>query len=88
MGYLFLQSLVPTIPASFMTFAEDVVYKAYENSPRLWGFDILTDQLVAGLIMKIGGGIVLWSAIAVIFFKWANAEERSDAAKAEISAHS
>jgi len=77
MGYLFLQSLVPTIPASFLTFADDVVYKAYETYPRLWGFDILTDQLVAGLLMKIGGGIVLWTAITVIFFKWVASEERS-----------
>ena len=76
MGYLFVQSLVPTIPASFMTFAEDVVYKVYEGTPRLWGWDVLTDQLVAGLIMKIGGGIVLWTAITVIFFKWAAEEER------------
>lgn len=81
MGYLFLQSLVPTIPASFLTFADDVVYKAYEGFPRLWGFDILNDQLVAGLIMKIGGGIILWTAIAVIFFKWAAAEERSGSAR-------
>jgi len=77
MGYLFLQSLVPTIPASFLTFAQDVVYKSYEELPRLWGFDVLTDQLVAGLLMKIGGGIVLWTAITVIFFKWAADEERS-----------
>ena len=80
MGYLFLQSLVPTIPASFLTFANDVVYKAYEDLPRLWGFDVLADQLVAGLLMKIGGGIVLWTAIAVIFFRWAAAEERSGSA--------
>lgn len=76
MGYLFVQSLVPTIPASFLTFAEDVVYKAYQGTPRLWGWDILTDQAVAGLIMKIGGGVVLWTAITVIFFKWAASEEQ------------
>ncbi len=77
MGYLFLQSLVPTVPASFLTFADGVVYKVYENTPRLWGFDVGTDQTVAGLIMKLGGGIVLWTAIAVIFFRWAAAEERA-----------
>jgi putative membrane protein len=88
MGYLFLQSLVPTIPASFMTFAQDVVYKAYEGAPRLWGFDILTDQLVAGLMMKIGGGIVLWTAITVIFFKWASSEERSEPPKTKVGASS
>ena len=77
MGYLFVQSLVPTIPASFMTFATDVTYKVYIDMPRLWGLDVMTDQLVAGLIMKIGGGVVLWTAITVIWFRWAAAEERS-----------
>lgn len=80
MGYLFVQSLVPTIPASFMTFADDVVYKVYEGTPRLWGLDVMTDQLIAGLLMKIGGGLVLWTAIAVIWFRWAAEEERSGSA--------
>ena len=79
MGYLFLQSLVPLIPASFLTFASEPVYDAYEGLPRLWGIDVLQDQRVAGLIMKIGGGAVLWIAIAVIFFRWALAEERATA---------
>lgn len=77
MGYLFLQSLVPTIPASFLTFATEPVYEVYETLPRLWGIGVMTDQLVAGLIMKIGGGIVLWTAIGVIFFRWAAEEERA-----------
>lgn len=85
MGYLFVQSLVPTIPASFLTFADGVVYKVYEGFPRLWGMDVMTDQLVAGLIMKIGGGVVLWTAITVIFFKWAAEEERSGAARTGVT---
>ena len=77
MGYLFLQSLVPLIPASFLTFATEPVYDAYVGLPRLWGIDVLNDQRVAGLIMKIGGGMVLWAAITVIFFTWAGEEERA-----------
>ena len=78
MGYLFIQSLVPTIPASFLTFADKPVYTVYETLPRLWGISAHTDQVVAGLIMKIGGGFLLWTVIAVIFFKWAGEEERAD----------
>jgi putative membrane protein len=81
MGYLFVQSLVPTIPASFLTFATDPTYKIYETFPRLWGLDAQTDQLIAGLIMKIGGGVVLWTAITVIWFTWAADEERSGSAR-------
>ena len=29
----------------------------------------------AGLVMKIGGGLLLWVVIAVIFFKWSADEE-------------
>jgi putative membrane protein len=77
MGYLFLQSLVPTVPASFLTFADGAVYPVYEALPRLWGIDVVTDQTIGGLIMKIGGGVILWVAIAYVFFRWAFEEERT-----------
>ncbi len=78
MGYLFLQSLVPTIPASFLTLAEGVVYKSYESFPRVFGLGVHDDQVIAGLIMKLGGGAVLWLAIAITFFRWFAEEERQE----------
>jgi len=76
MAFLFLQSVVPTIPASFLTFGSRPLYRRYESLPKLWGVSALDDQLIAGLIMKIGAGLLLWALIAVIFFRWAAAEER------------
>lgn len=76
MFYLFLQSIVPTVPASFLTFADSTLYKFYDTVPRLWGIAALSDQRVAGLIMKIAGGFILWGVIAVLFFKWHALEER------------
>jgi putative membrane protein len=76
MLYLFLQSLVPTVPASFLTFGSRPLYHVYETFPRLWGISAHTDQLVAGLIMKIVGGAILWAIIAVLFFRWFALEER------------
>jgi putative membrane protein len=73
--YLFVQSLVPTIPASFLTFGHQPLYKVYATFPRLLGVSAMTDQLIAGLIMKIVGGLILWGFIAVIFFRW-GARER------------
>lgn len=75
MLYLFGQSILPTVPASFLTFASGPVYKFYDEAPRIWGIGVVGDQQVAGLIMKIGGGLLLWSIIAVIFFKWSAKEE-------------
>ena len=74
--YLFLQSLTPTIPASFLTFGRTVLYKPYAAFPRIWGISARTDQLIAGLTMKLLGGAILWVFIAAIFFKWHAREER------------
>jgi len=70
MLYLFLQSLAPTIPASFLTFGHTLLYPVYATFPRVWGLSALDDQLIAGLVMKIVGGLILWGFIAVIFFNW------------------
>ena len=37
MLFLFLQSIVPTIPASFLTFGAHPLYSYYAKVPRLWG---------------------------------------------------
>ena len=74
MFYLFLQSIVPTVPASFLTFGERPLYAAYDAFPHLWGISTLADQRTAGLIMKLLGGFVLWGFIMVIFFRWAKIE--------------
>ena len=78
MLYLFLQTIVPTIPASFLTFGHTPLYRIYESFPRLWGVSALTDQQLAGLIMKIGAGFFLWTVIAVIFFRWYAREQSGD----------
>jgi putative membrane protein len=75
MGYLFLQSLVPAVMASFITFSDRVVYQAYAEAPRIWGISPLDDQQIAGGLMKLLGTIILWSFITVAFFKWYEREE-------------
>ena len=72
--YLFFQSLAPTIPASFLTFGTEPLYPIYATFPRIWGIDPLTDQLVAGLVMKLVGGLILWAVIMAIFFRWGHEE--------------
>jgi putative membrane protein len=78
MFYLFLQSLVPTVPASFLTFGHTVLYHVYDRAPETFGIHPMTDQRAAGLIMKLVGGFLLWTVIAWYFFKWSNIEEREN----------
>jgi len=67
--YLFFQSIVPTIPAAWLTFAEGTVYKAYDVPVRVFGWSAAIDQQLAGAIMKLAGGIFLWTIVIFIFFK-------------------
>ena len=78
MIYLFLQSVIPTVPGGWLTFAENPVYKVYDRAYRLWGISTIDDQQAAGAIMKILGGFYLWAIIIVLFFRWAAQAERTD----------
>src|SRR5207245_5714802 len=50
MLFMFLQSVVPTVPASFLTFGAHPLYSFYDHVPRLWGISALSDMQVAGVI--------------------------------------
>jgi putative membrane protein len=69
MIYLFLQSVVPTVPAAWLTFAESPLYDAYDRPIRLWGVSVVDDQQLAGAIMKVLGGMYLWAIVIYLFFR-------------------
>lgn len=80
MVYLFLMSVVPTIPGGWLTFAEGAVYSAYDTTTRAYGISVTDDQQAAGVIMKIFAGGFLWVLITGMFFAWALRSEREDRA--------
>ena len=50
MLFLFLQAVVPTIPASFLTFGDHPLYQFYDHVPRLYdGLSAIEDMRIAGL---------------------------------------
>jgi putative membrane protein len=75
LGYIFAMALLPSIPASFLTFARTSFYEIYAQAPRVTWLSVIEDQQLAGLIMKIGGGFILWTVFAALFFLWAREEE-------------
>src|SRR5665647_810110 len=78
MIYLFVTSLVPTVPGAWLIFAEGAVYRVYDIPQRMFGISVTTDQQVAGVIMKLGAGTYLWVVITVLFFTWSARNERAD----------
>ena len=81
MVYLFAMSIVPTVPAAWLTFAEGAVYSAYDHGNRLWGLSVTADQQAAGAIMKVVGGGYLWTLIGIRFFRWSAVQRRADEAE-------
>ncbi|HKA85627.1 MAG TPA: cytochrome c oxidase assembly protein [Acidimicrobiales bacterium] len=80
MLYLFVISIVPTVPSAWLIFAEGSVYSVYDIPQRLWGISVTTDQQVAGLIMKLVAGGFLWLIITIRFFQWASKFSDTDRA--------
>lgn len=78
MVYLFASSIVPTVPAGWLTFAEGVVYSAYDHAEPLWGISPTDDQQAAGAVMKVIGGFYLWALITFRYFRFASGRREAD----------
>jgi putative membrane protein len=75
--FLVANIFVPTVPASFLTFADYPIYSLYELAPRVGGITAAHDQQLAGILMKIGGGAIIFATASVLFFQWYHHEERA-----------
>lgn len=79
MVYLFLMSIVPTVPGGWLTFAEGAVYSSYDTVLRPFGISVQDDQQMAGVFMKLVAGGELWTIITAMFFVWAFRHQREEA---------
>jgi len=73
-AYLIAATILPTIPAAFLTWANTPLYDSYAAAPRVWGISPLDDLQLAGVVMKVGGGTILWAYILWFFGRWASSE--------------
>lgn len=76
--HLLLQTVLPTVPAGWLTMAEGPVYRSYIRTGKIWGMDTIYDQQIAGAIMKLGEAAVLWVLIGVIFIRFATRAQEDD----------
>jgi len=85
MLYLFLNTIIPTVPASFITFSSTALYPVYGDGPARWGLTLISDQTIAGLVMKLGGGFYLIAIILSIWVRYNRDERRWDAIERELA---
>lgn len=78
-GYLLASTtIVSIIPASFLTFTRLPLYSIYELAPRIGSLTARGDQQLAGIVMKLGSIPVIWTTIAVLWFRWVGRERAAD----------
>lgn len=74
-AYLIAATVLMTAPFLYLTFTRLPVYATYELAPPIEGISKREDQQLAGILMKIGGGLVLWTGIGILFFRWVVEED-------------
>ncbi len=80
MGYILAGTIINTGVFAYLTFAQLPVYATYELAPPIRGITTRDDQILAGLLMKMGGALILWTAMTILFFRWFQQQERDDPA--------
>jgi putative membrane protein len=78
MLYLFLLGIPMSITGALITLSDSVLYPFYAAAPRVWALPALADQQIGGLLMWVPGGLVLWGAMTLVWFRWSAREERGD----------
>src|SRR6266511_4127312 len=78
MLYLFLLGIPMSVTGALITLSDGVLYPFYAAAPRVWNLSPLADQQIGGLLMWVPGGLVLWLAMTVVWFRWGAREERGD----------
>lgn len=73
--YVVLLMIPMNVIGLMITYADEVLYPAYEVAPRIVALSPHEDQLVGGLIMWIPGTFILIGVATVMFFRWAKMEE-------------
>jgi putative membrane protein len=74
--YLFLLLIPMAAVSAPITLATTVIYPWYLEGPHPWGVTPLSDQMLGGLLMWVGAGLYFMCVFSVMFFRWAQRDDR------------
>jgi cytochrome c oxidase assembly factor CtaG len=74
-AYLFAAFVLASPLGLILALLPSPVYEFYEEAPRLWGLDPLTDQQIAGVVMTISEGILFFGLFAYFFVRFMAEED-------------
>ncbi len=62
------------------------MYPVYDHAQHLVGISVAADQQAAGAVMKVLGGLYLWTLIAIRFFRFSAAQRHAEPLTADVEA--
>ncbi len=74
--YLFVLMIPMAAVGAPITLASHIVYPWYAGSTHPWGLTPQADQVLGGLLMWVGQGLYLMCIFSMIFFRWAEHDDR------------
>jgi len=76
--YLFLLLIPMAAVSAPITLASQVIYPWYLEGPHPGGLTPLADQVLGGLLMWVGAGLYFMCVFSMMFFRWAQREDRDE----------
>jgi cytochrome c oxidase assembly factor CtaG len=88
--YLLLADLANTGLSAFLCFAGRLIYPSYDQTPRLFGFSPINDQIAAGALMWVFGSIIFvvpaaWEIVVILSSPAVSSRRRVEHASPTIS---
>lgn len=70
-GYLLAATaLMSIVPSTLILFVQFPIYQIYELAPRIGDMTPVTDQQIAGVLMRVGALPVVAVVVGVLFVRW------------------
>jgi cytochrome c oxidase assembly factor CtaG len=76
--YLFVTRLPMTIVGIMLTFADKLIYSSRSFALELCAPSSLLDQQIGGLVMWMAGGLIIFAAFVIVFFRWFGAPDAAE----------
>src|SRR5690625_1526155 len=68
--YLMALPIGQYVASALLTFTQVSIYEMYAQAPRLYGLSVQDDQVIGGIIMKLGSFFTFGIPLVVIFIRW------------------
>jgi cytochrome c oxidase assembly factor CtaG len=76
--YLFITRIPMTVVGIILTLADKLIYSSRSFALELCAPSSVSDQQIGGLVMWMVGGMIIFAAFSIVFFRWFGAPDTAE----------